>query len=244
MIPGPERASVIWFTGLPCAGKSTLAEALARVLSARGHRVEILDGDVVRRQLCAGLGYSRSDRDTNVQRIGFVAELLARNGVDVLVAAVSPFEAARRELRQRIQNFLEVHVDCPLDECERRDVKGMYALARAGKIEDFTGIGSPYEAPPNPHIRIDTLRQSVAECVATILKTLDERTESHATGEPSYEHESVQKPHFPRSDRGVEPRPISRSGTRTAHATSDFEPEHPRRARLALGRTRTSRGAS
>jgi adenylylsulfate kinase len=108
-----------------------------------------------------------------VRRVGFLAELLARNGVCVLVAVVSPFEAARREVRERIANFFEIHVECPPDECERRDVKGMYALARAGKIAEFTGVDSPYEAPSNPELRIDTLRLSVRESVSSALQALE-----------------------------------------------------------------------
>src|SRR5689334_12887001 len=126
-----ESGFTVWLTGLPCSGKSTIAAKLAGALRAHRRRVEVLDGDVVRQNLSKGLGFSRADRDTNVLRIGFVAELLARNGVVVVVAAVSPYAAARQRVRTQIERFVEVFVECPLEECERRDVKGMYKQARA-----------------------------------------------------------------------------------------------------------------
>jgi adenylyl-sulfate kinase len=137
-----------------------------------GCRVEILDGDVVRRELSSELGYSRAHRDLNVSRIGFVAGLLARHGVIAIVAAVSPFAAARAEVRGRSIRFVEVHVDCPLAECERRDVKGMYALARAGRLSEFTGISSPYEPPAAPELRVDTARLTIAESAERVLAKL------------------------------------------------------------------------
>src|ERR1019366_8216496 len=143
---------VIWFTGLSGAGKSTLAEAIAPKLRAHGRRVEILDGDVVRTHLSKGLGFSREDRDTNIARIAFVAHLLARNGVVVLVAAVSPFRSAREAARATIGDFIEVHVAPPLDECIKRDVKGLYKKAIAGEIAQFTGVSDPYEAPLSPEL--------------------------------------------------------------------------------------------
>src|SRR6202453_3409919 len=142
-----SRGVVVWFTGLSGAGKSTLTEALVPELRAAGKRVEVLDGDVVRTHLSKGLGFSREDRDTNIARIAFVAHLLARNGVYVLVAAISPFRSARDAARQTIGDFVEVHVAPPLDECIKRDVKGLYKKALSGEIQQFTGVSDPYEEP-------------------------------------------------------------------------------------------------
>jgi adenylylsulfate kinase len=169
-----EQGFVLWLTGLPCSGKSTIAEHLAGEIARRGRRTQVLDGDIVRQHLSQGLGYSRQDRHTNILRIAFVADLLAAHGVVVVVAVVSPFEAARREARQRTRAFFEVHVDCPLKECERRDVKGMYALARAGRIQEFTGIDSPYEAPQSPDLRVNTLETAPRESVGVILQKLEQ----------------------------------------------------------------------
>jgi adenylylsulfate kinase len=169
-----EQGFVLWLTGLPCSGKSTIAEHLAGEIARRGRRTQVLDGDIVRQHLSQGLGYSRQDRHTNILRIAFVADLLAAHGVVVVVAVVSPFEAARREARQRTRAFFEVHVDCPLKECERRDVKGMYALARAGRIQEFTGIDSPYEAPQSPDLRVNTLETEPRESVGVILQKLEQ----------------------------------------------------------------------
>jgi adenylyl-sulfate kinase len=165
---------VIWFTGLPGAGKSTLAQALAPRLLAQGRRVEILDGDAVRTHLSKGLGFSREDRDTNIARIAFVAHLLARNGVAVLVAAISPFRKARDEARALIGDFVEVHVAPPLEECIRRDVKGLYAKAMAGEVRSFTGISDPYEEPLSPELRLDTSVVSVVQGTTHILAKLSE----------------------------------------------------------------------
>ena len=167
-----SRGFVVWFTGLSGAGKSTLAEALAPELRALGKRVELLDGDVVRTNLSNGLGFSREDRDTNVARIAFVSHLLARNGVVVLVAAISPFREARDRARRTIGDFVEVHVAPPVEECIKRDVKGLYKKALAGEIPQFTGVNDPYEPPGNPEIEIDTSRFSVESAVGQILSTL------------------------------------------------------------------------
>jgi adenylylsulfate kinase len=167
-----SRGFVVWFTGLSGAGKSTLAEALAPVLRALGKKVEVLDGDIVRTHLSKGLGFSREDRDANIDRVAFVAHLLARNGVVVLVAAISPFRAARDQARQTIGDFVEVHVAPPLDECINRDVKGLYKKALAGEIAQFTGVNDPYEPPTAPEIAIDTSRFSVDEAVRQLTVTL------------------------------------------------------------------------
>jgi adenylylsulfate kinase len=168
-----ERGVTVWLTGLPCSGKSSVAALVAAKVEARGRRVEVLDGDVVRTHLSKGLGFSRADRDTHVRRIGFVAHLLTRNGVIVLVAAISPYAQARGEVRQLIGDFVEVHVRCPLSECERRDVKGLYAKARAGEIESFTGVTDPYEAPVAPELVLDTVQQTPEESVHALLGCLE-----------------------------------------------------------------------
>jgi sulfate adenylyltransferase/3'-phosphoadenosine 5'-phosphosulfate synthase len=165
----------IWLTGLSGAGKSTIASALAAELELRGKRVEVMDGDMVRENLSKGLGFSKEDRDINIRRIGFVAELLTRNGVFVLVAAISPYRAVRDEVRARIRDFIEIHVDCTIDELSRRDVKGLYAKALAGELKNFTGISDPYEAPLHPEVRVDSSTQVVGESVADVLAALQAR---------------------------------------------------------------------
>ena len=162
----------VWFTGLSSAGKSTICQALYEKLWAQGHKVEWLDGDAVRRHLSKGLGFSKEDRDENVRRIGFVAELLTRNGVIVLVSAISPYAAVRDEIRKRIGNFLEVFVHAPLDVCEQRDLKGIYRRARAGEIRNVTGVDDPYEAPTAPEVECRTDREAVAESVAKVLSAI------------------------------------------------------------------------
>src|SRR5580704_3631483 len=169
-----KEGVVLWFTGLSGAGKSTLAEALTPKLRAHGKKIEILDGDVVRTHLSKGLGFSREDRDTNIARIAFVAHLLARNGVTVLVAAISPFRETREKARALIGDFVEIHVAPPLDECIKRDVKGLYKKAIAGEIQQFTGISDPYEEPLTPELKIDTSAVSIDDGVARILAKLRE----------------------------------------------------------------------
>jgi adenylylsulfate kinase len=168
--------ATLWFTGLPSAGKSTIAHALAERLTAEGHRVEVLDGDVVRPHLSAGLGYSRADRDINVTRIGWVARLLASHGVVVLVPVIAPYAAARDLVRtdhvEAGVPFGEVFVATSLEVAERRDVKGLYAKARAGEITGMTGVDDPYEQPATAELTIDTavvpLEQSVAQAYALL----------------------------------------------------------------------------
>ncbi len=162
----------LWFTGLSGAGKSTLAAAVSAELRGRGIPVEVLDGDEVRQNLSKGLGFSREDRDTNIRRIGYVARLLARNGVAVITAAISPYRAIRDEVREEIGAFVEVYVKASLDECIRRDTKGLYRRALAGEIPQFTGVSDPYEEPLAPELVIDTEREEVADSASRVLDRL------------------------------------------------------------------------
>jgi adenylyl-sulfate kinase len=169
-----QRGFTLWLTGMSGAGKSTLAEALAPIVRERLGRVELLDGDVVRTNLSKGLGFSREDRDTNIRRIAFVADLLTRNGVPVIVAAISPYRQARDDARALIDNFVEVHVDCPLRELIRRDTKGLYDKALLGEIPAFTGVSDPYERPLDPEVVVHTDRETLAESLDAILAALEE----------------------------------------------------------------------
>jgi adenylylsulfate kinase len=168
-----KQGVTIWLTGLSGSGKSTLAGLLESELRYRGLAVEVLDGDVVRQHLSKDLGFSREDRDANIRRIAFVSKLLTRNGVAVIVAAISPYRTTRDEARREIGRFLEVYVKCPLDELVRRDVKGLYAKALRGEIANFTGVSDPYEEPLAPDVVVETDRQSPAESVALILAALE-----------------------------------------------------------------------
>ncbi|NLU76739.1 adenylyl-sulfate kinase [Streptomyces sp. HNM0575] len=176
---GAATGATVWLTGLPSAGKTTIATALAAQLTARGRRVEVLDGDEIRTFLSAGLGFSRADRDLNVQRIGFVAELLASHGVIVLVPVIAPYEDSRAAVRERHQaagtGYLEVHVATPVEVCSQRDVKGLYARQASGEISGLTGVDDPYEAPEKPDLRIEAHRQGVEESAAALGALLSER---------------------------------------------------------------------
>jgi 3'-phosphoadenosine 5'-phosphosulfate synthase len=169
-----EKGFTLWFTGLSGAGKSTIAEAITPRLNELGRRVEILDGDEVRTNLSKGLGFSKEDRDTNIRRIGYVAQLLTRNGAIVITAAISPYRAIRDEVRSRIGNFVEVYAKCPLEALVARDVKGLYKKALAGEIKEFTGVSDPYEEPLHPEIVVETDRETVDESVNKILARLRE----------------------------------------------------------------------
>jgi adenylylsulfate kinase len=169
-----QKGLTVWFTGLSGAGKSTLAEMLFHELRRRDMKVELLDGDVVRTNLSKGLGFSKEDRDTNILRIGFVANLLTRNGVVCIVSAISPYREARNECRSNIRDFVEVYVHATVEECAKRDVKGLYAKALAGEIKGFTGVDDPYEPPQSPEIYIDTMTQEPDESLDQILGTLAE----------------------------------------------------------------------
>jgi len=162
------------FTGLSGAGKSTLAAAVSRELRRHGIAVEVLDGDEVRQNLSQGLGFSREDRDTNIRRIGYVARLLTRNGVAVITAAISPYRAVRDEVRREVGAFVEVHVKASLDECIRRDAKGLYRRALAGEIPHFTGVSDPYEEPLRPELVVDTEREDVGDSATRVIERLVE----------------------------------------------------------------------
>jgi adenylyl-sulfate kinase len=164
----------LWFTGLSGAGKSTLAVAVRDALVARGCRVEILDGDEVRANLSKGLGFSKEDRDTNIRRIGYVARLLSRNGAVAITAAISPYQEVRDEVRRQHEaRFVEVYVECSIDELVRRDRKGLYAKALRGEIKNFTGVSDPYEPPPAADVHVHSDRETIDESTAAILRWLE-----------------------------------------------------------------------
>ena len=165
----------LWFTGLSGAGKSTLSVILEKELGARGQRVEVLDGDVVRTNLSKGLGFSKEDRDTNIRRIGWVCEVLTRNGVVAIAAAISPYRAIRDEIRGKVGRFVEVYVEAPISVLAERDVKGLYKKALAGEIKNFTGVNDPYEAPLNPEVVCHSDgSETPEESAAKILRKLEE----------------------------------------------------------------------
>ncbi len=185
---------VLWLTGLSGAGKSTLARTVTADLDARGHRVELLDGDEVRTNLTQGLGFSRADRDTNIARIGYVAGKLAKHGVAVVVAAISPYREARDKVRANVPNFVEVFVDAPLETCVQRDPKGLYAKAIAGEISNFTGVSDPYEPPLDAELVLHTEAEPVARSAGRILAGLEargltKRREDADSGEPNEEEQ-------------------------------------------------------
>ncbi len=169
-----QRGVTIWLTGLSGAGKTTITHALEKKLREEGYPLEVLDGDIVRTNLTKGLGFSKEDRDTNVRRIGFVAGLLTRHGVIVLVSAISPYREIRDEIRGKVGDFVEVFVNAPLNVCEDRDVKGLYKRARSGEIKAFTGIDDPYEAPLNPEVECRTDLETLEESVDKVWQKLEE----------------------------------------------------------------------
>ncbi|MEA3367384.1 MAG: adenylyl-sulfate kinase, partial [Planctomycetota bacterium] len=174
-----SQGFVLWFTGLSGSGKSTVSEAVVPQLRERGVRIEVLDGDVVRTNLSKGLGFSKEDRDTNILRVGFVANLLARNGLAACCACISPYRKIRDTVRGWVEGdggqFVEIFMDTPLDTCIDRDPKGLYQKALAGEIKQFTGIDDPYEAPENPEIRLQTTETTPEECACQILECLEAR---------------------------------------------------------------------
>jgi adenylyl-sulfate kinase len=168
-----HKGFTLWFTGMSGAGKSTISKLLEERLRGHGARVEVLDGDVVRTYLSRGLGFSREDRDENIRRIGFVCELLSRNGVIAIAAAISPYRAVREEVRARIPNFVEVYMQCPVEVLAERDVKGLYKKALGGEIPQFTGISDPYEPPANPELTVDSSTETPQQSLERIWAKLE-----------------------------------------------------------------------
>jgi adenylylsulfate kinase len=169
-----NKGVTVWLTGLSGAGKTTIVRRIEEKLKARNCRVEVLDGDLIRTWLSQGLGFSKKDRDINVRRVGFVANLLSRNGVVVLAATISPYQDIRDEIRAINKDFVEVYVNAPLEVCEARDVKGLYAKARSGEIKGFTGIDDPYEVPLNPEVVCESGEESVEESADKVIRALQE----------------------------------------------------------------------
>ena len=169
-----QKGFTLWFTGLSGSGKTALAKVLEPALRERGVKVERLDGDIVRQSLTRDLGFSKEDRNKNIERVTFVAKLLTRNGVAVLCSFISPYIARRDKTREEIGNFVECYVECPLETLVERDVKGLYKKALAGEIQNFTGVSDPYEAPPNPEITVNSATQTIDESLAIILQRLEE----------------------------------------------------------------------
>ena len=169
------KGVTVWFTGLPCSGKTTIADKLAPILRERGKNVERLDGDIVRKGLTRDLGFSKEDRDMNIERVTFVAKLLTRNNVIVLATFVSPYIDRRQKTREEIENYIEVYVKASVEECIKRDVKGMYKKALAGEIKNFTGVDDPYEAPPTPEIIVDTDNETIEESVNKVQEYLEKQ---------------------------------------------------------------------
>ncbi|MDO8127096.1 MAG: adenylyl-sulfate kinase [Candidatus Brocadiales bacterium] len=170
------KGATVWFTGLPSSGKSTIAHKVEKLLREKGHRVEVFDGDVIRKNLCSELGFSKEDRDTNIKRIAFVCKLMTRNDVVAIAAAISPYRETRDYARREVgKDFIEVYVRCPLSVCKDRDVKGLYKKAIGGEIKGFTGIDDPYEEPLNPELTLHTDRESVEESVQRVMAELEKR---------------------------------------------------------------------
>lgn len=167
------KGFTLWFTGLPCSGKTTVAEIVEKELRDRGLNVESLDGDEIRKHFSKGLGFTKEDRDTHILRMGFIAKLLSRNGVAVLAAFVSPYREIRDKIRNDMEGFIEIFVKCPLEVCIERDVKGMYKKAIAGEIKNFTGISDPYEEPLNPEIILETDKESSEESAKKVIEKLE-----------------------------------------------------------------------
>jgi adenylyl-sulfate kinase len=170
------KGATVWFTGLPSSGKSTVAHKVEKLLREKGHKVEVFDGDVIRKNLCSDLGFSKEDRDTNIKRIAFVCKLMTRNDVVAIAAAISPYRETRDYARKEIgKDFLEVYVRCPLSVCKDRDVKGLYKKALSGELKGFTGIDDPYEEPLNPELILHTDKESVEESVQRVMAELEKR---------------------------------------------------------------------
>jgi len=169
-----QKGFTAWFTGLPCCGKTTVADRVADILRMKGYKVERLDGDIVRKDLTSDLGFTKEDRDQNIKRVTFVAKLLTRNGVAVLATFVSPYRERREKTREEIGSFIEIYTKCPVKVCMERDVKGMYKKALNGKIKDFTGVDNPYEEPLEPELVLNTDTETIEESVEKVLNKLEE----------------------------------------------------------------------
>jgi len=170
-----NKGFTLWFTGLSGSGKSTIADGVAKILVHRGMKMERLDGDIVRKSLTKDLGFTKEDRDKNIERVTFVAKLLSRNGVATLVSFISPYIEKREKARKETTNFIEVFVKCPLEILMKRDVKGLYKKAMNGEIENFTGVSDPYEEPPNPEIVVNSDKDSARESINQVIKWLEEK---------------------------------------------------------------------
>jgi adenylyl-sulfate kinase len=181
-----HKGFTLWFTGLSGAGKSTVSDIVEKRLRAERAKVEVLDGDVVRTHLSKGLGFSKEDRDTNIRRIGFVCQILSRNGVIAIAAAISPYKSIRNEVRKNVENFVEVYAHCPLEVLVERDVKGLYKKALAGEIPQFTGVSDPYEPPDNPEVVIDSSQETPEQSAEKIWAKLVELGLISPNGRPSH----------------------------------------------------------
>lgn len=191
-----KKGFTVWLTGLPSAGKTTIAHLLAGELAGRGHNVEVLDGEEVRTNLSKGLGFSKEDRDTHIERIGYVSKLLCRNGIVVIVAAISPYREVRDRIRATIEKFVEVHVKCPVEICMGRDVKGLYARALCREIPEFTGVSAPYEEPLKPEVVCCTEKETPEQSATRIVSTLEVLKYIEMAGHSGYapaEEEEVKK---------------------------------------------------
>jgi adenylylsulfate kinase len=175
--PGFEsnhKGVTVWFTGLSSCGKSTIAEALAESLRRQGHKVERLDGDIIREHLWKELGFSKEDRDENIRRAAYLAGIFTRNGIITLATFISPYREPREHARESIGDFIEVYVKCPVEKCIERDPKGLYKKALAGEIKNFTGISDPYEEPPNPEVLVESARETAEECATKVIAKMKE----------------------------------------------------------------------
>ncbi len=190
-----EKGFTVWFTGLSGAGKTTISKLVAEKLKNRGKKVEVLDGDIVRQNLSKGLGFSKEDRDINIRRIGFVCHLLSRNGIVAVAAAISPYKEIRKENRELIGDYIEVHARCPIEVLTERDAKGLYKKALAGEIKNFTGVNDPYEEPENPEVIFDSDKETPEESAQKVIAKIEElgylEPEKTASGYTKEEEEKV-----------------------------------------------------